>query len=122
MCRPYLYIVGHRHSSDNVLMEIYQTKKLSENKYFICYSFVNVSLSKHRINQESLFLQITNLQVALFTLDNSTRILSTIQIYEIGQYGPITLIFNKLPRKFSLVKTAIENFQMFPPGYFIFNF
>jgi hypothetical protein len=122
MYRPYLYIVGHRHSSDNVLMEIYQTKKLSENKYFICYSFVNVSLSKHRINQESLFLQITNLQVALFTLDNSTRILSTIQIYEIGQYGPITLIFNKLPRKFSLVKTAIANFQMFPPGYFIFNF
>jgi hypothetical protein len=26
MYRPYLYIVGHRHSSDNVLMEIYQTK------------------------------------------------------------------------------------------------
>jgi hypothetical protein len=36
------------------------------------------------------------------TIDNSTRILSTNQIYEIGQYGPITLVFKKMPPKFSL--------------------
>jgi predicted RNase H-like nuclease (RuvC/YqgF family) len=43
--------------------------------------------------------------------DNSTRILSTNQIYEIGQYGPITFVLKKLPRKFSLVKIATKNFQ-----------
>jgi hypothetical protein len=29
--------------------------------------------------------------------DNSTHILSTNQIYEIGQYGPITVVLKKLP-------------------------
>jgi hypothetical protein len=43
--------------------------------------------------------------------DNSTRILSTNQIYEIDQYGPITFVLKKLPRKFSLVKIATKNFQ-----------
>jgi hypothetical protein len=37
-----------------------------------------------------------------FYSDNSTRILSTNQIYEIGQYGPITLVLKKCLRKFSL--------------------
>jgi hypothetical protein len=32
-----------------------------------------------------------------FFYDNSTHILSTNQIYEIGQYGPITLVLKKLP-------------------------
>jgi hypothetical protein len=43
--------------------------------------------------------------------DNSTRSLSTNQIYEIDQYGPITFVLKKLPRKFSLVKIATKNFQ-----------
>jgi hypothetical protein len=43
--------------------------------------------------------------------DNSTRILSTNQIYDIDQYGPITFVLKKLPRKFSLVKIATKNFQ-----------
>jgi hypothetical protein len=43
--------------------------------------------------------------------DNSTRILSTNQIYEIDQYGPITFVLKKLPRKFSLVRIAAGNFH-----------
>jgi hypothetical protein len=59
----------------------------------------------------------------LYVYDNSTRILSTNQIYKIGQYGPITLVLKKLPRKFLLVKIATKNFhQMFPLGYFILYF
>jgi hypothetical protein len=50
-------------------------------------------------------------QFADYLVDNSTRILSTNQIYEIDQYGPITFVLKKLPRKFSLVKIATKNFQ-----------
>jgi hypothetical protein len=47
----------------------------------------------------------------VFMDDNSTRILSTNQIYEIDQYGPITFVLKKLPRKFSLVRIAAGNFH-----------
>jgi hypothetical protein len=52
-----------------------------------------------------------NNEVSNNLVDNSTRILSTNQIYEIDQYGPITFVLKKLPRKFSLVKIATKNFQ-----------
>jgi hypothetical protein len=50
-----------------------------------------------------LYLASRNMRKLLFIiLDNSTPILSTNQIYEIGQNRPITLVLKKLPRKFSL--------------------
>jgi hypothetical protein len=52
-----------------------------------------------------------NNEVSNNLVDNSTRIFSTNQIYDIDQYGPITFVLKKLPRKFSLVKIATKNFQ-----------
>jgi hypothetical protein len=65
------------------------------------------------MSETSLKNSLHNLDYELYSEDNSTHILSTNQIYEIGQYGPITLVLKKLPRKFSLVKIAAGNFLTF---------
>jgi predicted RNase H-like nuclease (RuvC/YqgF family) len=62
---------------------------------------------------EFISKKISNIKILHegYTADNSTRILSTNQIYEIDQYRPITFVLKKLPRKFSLVKINTKNFQ-----------
>jgi hypothetical protein len=52
--------------------------------------------------EEKLLEKIKNdvkLELSINYSDNSTHILSTNQIYEIGQYGPITLVFKKNCRR-----------------------
>jgi hypothetical protein len=69
-------------------------------------------LSNLEILQHNQIASLKNYFLTPLNLsDNSTRILSTNQIYEIDQYGPITFVLKKLPRKFSLVKIATKNFQ-----------
>jgi hypothetical protein len=70
------------------------------------YSLINISI----VLCDTILFQFSSF---VYLVDNSTHILSTNQIYEIGQYGPITLVLKKLPRKFSLVKIAAGNFLTF---------
>jgi hypothetical protein len=87
----------------------------SQEKYLFatqtnCLTIRLEKLLSSTFSLQKIFVRL-NETSCVITVDNSTRILSTNQIYEIDQYGPITFVLKKLPRKFALVKIATKNFQ-----------
>jgi predicted RNase H-like nuclease (RuvC/YqgF family) len=89
-----------------------QCSDYSIGKFFVnyhhlkCFGVYHTSNDKIILTSESDKESIDTNNKSKIINDNSTRILSTNQIYEIGQNGPITLVLKKLPQKFSLVKIA----------------